>query len=317
MRYRRCCAGPSPFPDGRSRATGDPPEGIQYGTQVTSTDGGRGQEPLDPDFAGLFRQEDLVAEPADDEPHFEPIVDPVVDPRDEDALHVEEPQPAAPAMPEPAVDTGRLFRSQGVAGHDEAVLALGSDHSGRLKTLNRRDGDTPPPATPMVVPIVPDAGPLLLDDAPDDHGQAPMEAAATSEAGSRRRGMSGSHRARSITGGAVYIIVIGVTVLVGFVNALIAGGDIGWPTGLALLISSVYAALTVRREDDTVAMIIPPIAFFLAAITAGQVFLDSLEGSLINRAAVLFFTLADNWVWIIGSTVAAFAIVFVRRRRRA
>ena len=298
---------------------------------MTSTDGGRGPEPLDPDFAGLFRPEDLAPAP-DDEPHFEPIVDPVVDPRAEDALHAEAPDqpaedgdvagdPAVAHASDPAVDTGRLFRSQGVMGHDEAVLALSSDHFGRLKTLTRRDGETPPPATPMVVPIVPDAGPLILDDADPEHTHAPAADTAAGESGGRRRlrmpggRESGSHRARSITGGAVYIIVIGVTLVVGFINALISGGDLGWPTGLALLVSSVYAALTVRREDDTVAMIIPPIAFFLAAITAGQVFLDSLEGSLINRAAVLFFTLADNWVWIIGATVAALVIVLVRRRR--
>ena len=62
-----------------------PPE---YGTQVPSFDSGSGRDPIDPDFAGLFRpDEDLPAPAEDDEPHFEPIVDPVVDPRDEAAEH--------------------------------------------------------------------------------------------------------------------------------------------------------------------------------------------------------------------------------------
>ena len=84
---------------------------------------------------------------------------------------------------------------------------------------------------------------------------------------------------------------------------------------MALVISSVYAALTVRREDDVVAIIVPPVAFLVAALTAGQLFIGSAEGSLLNRAVVAFFTLADNWFWIIGATAAALVIVLVRRRR--
>ena len=83
----------------------------------------------------------------------------------------------------------------------------------------------------------------------------------------------------------------------------------------ALLIASVYAALSVRRADDTVAMIVPPLAFVVAALTAGQINIGAVEGSLFNRAAVVFFTLAENWVWIIVATLAAAVIVLVRRKR--
>ena len=121
--------------------------------------------------------------------------------------------------------------------------------------------------------------------------------------------------ARGIAGGAVYLIVIGGTVLVGLANALLTSGDIAWPTGLALAVTTVYCALTVRRDDDTVAIIAPPLAVLVAALTAGQFFLGSADHSLINRAVVVFFTLADNWIWIIGSTLAAVVIVAVRRRR--
>ena len=226
-----------------------------------------------------------------------------------------EPQPPSRPVAEPSVDTGRLFRSQGVVGHDEAVLALTSDHFGRLRTLERRRDGEPAAAAPAAIAV--DDGPAASDAVPspetaDDALPLPPVLpadAAVNEGRGRRRG------ARAITGGAVYLIVIGVTVLVAFANALLSDGDLGWPTGLALLISSVYAALTVRREDDTVAMIVPPIAFLVASLTAGQLFLGSAEGSLVNRAVVVFFSLADNWIWIIGATVAALVIVLVRRRR--
>ena len=293
---------------------------VEYGTQVTSFDSGSGRDPIDPDFAALFRPEDASppeepaldeAEEPDDEPHFEPIVDPVIDPRDEEAAeeaavlaeHAEPMlEPAPMPAPDPIADTGRLFRSQGVSGHDEAVLALTSTHLGRLRTLDRqRDGEE--------AAVLVDAGPVDPADL-DEHAIPPVVAPAEG-----KRAMSTRHRSRHITGGAVYIIVIGVTLLVGFANALLADGDIGWPTGLALLASSVYAALVVRREDDTVAMIVPPIAFLVVALTAGQFFIGSSAGSILNRAVVVFFTLADNWVWVIGATVAALGIVLVRRRR--
>jgi hypothetical protein len=306
---------------------------VEYGTQVTSFDSGSGRDPIDPDFAGLFRPDDDPPAPVEDEaPHFEPIVDPVVDPRDEpeasddDALlpvdaflapNDEVPADHAPAaLPlepvvvpaDPVADTGRLFRSQGVADHDEAVLALASDRAGRLRTLERRDDA-----------VLVDVGPV---DARDDEdgstaaaGSESVVAEKRGRRGRRPRAAEAGHRSRGITGGAVYIIVIGVTVLVGFANALLASGSIGWPTGLALVISSVYAALTVRRQDDVVAIIVPPVAFLVAALTAGQLFIGSAEGSLLNRAVVAFFTLADNWFWIIGATAAALVIVLVRRRR--
>jgi hypothetical protein len=304
--------------------------GVEYGTQVPSFDSGSGRDPIDPDFAGLFRPDESPPAPADDdEPHFEPIVDPVIDPRDEahaddvvDALAQADPDdavvvPPAPGEPpsitvppDPIADTGRLFRSQGVVNHDEAVLALTSDHAGRLRTLARRDEA-----------VLPDAGPVGTQAQVDPDGeQVPgIDGVGAAVDGSRRRrtmrrGEQG-HRARGVTGGAVYLIVIGVTVLVAFANVLIADGKVGWPTGLALVISSVYAALTVRREDDTVAIIVPPVAFLVAALTAGQLSIGSAENSLLNRAVVAFFTLADNWIWIIGATAASLVIVLVRRRR--
>lgn len=267
---------------------------------MTSTGDGDGAQPLDPDYADLFRPEDAQA-PAAATPS-PPAVPPTP------ARPAEDPSPA-PQAPAAPVDTGRLFRSQGVTGPSEAVLALSSDHFGRLKTLER-DTDLPAP--------VPRVSTSLQETADGEDAESSVDAVVEPTSVDAVAMSAGSHRTsrgRTIKAGAVYLVVIGVTVLVGFANALLSDGVIGWPTGVALLVSSVYAALVVRRQDDTVAFIVPPVAFLLAALTAGQVFVDSLEGSLINRAVVLFFTLADNWMWIIGSTLAALVIVLVRRRR--
>jgi hypothetical protein len=210
-----------------------------------------------------------------------------------------EPAPAA-APGDSAADTGRLFRSQGVVGHEVAVLALASDHGGRLRTLAREGGDSSASAGS------PAGSPVEAGDDPD------IEAGKTRV---RRERRTAGSRAGGISAGAVYIIVFGLTLAVAFVNAWLASGTLGWPTGVALVVASVYCALRVRREDDVVAMITPPLAFFVAAITAGQLLLGAQAGSTINRAQKVFFTLADNWYWIIGATLAAVIIVLVRRRR--
>jgi hypothetical protein len=336
-----------------------------------------GREPVDPDFAALFRDEPLppraaVDEPsAADAPDARPDVDSadadpvdvpaershaasspppaaaVVDP--ESAAEPEEPAPAAAhpvASAGPVADTGRLFRSQGVTGHDATVLAVPADRAGRLRTLDRVDPSTALASEPAVespssdaaLPVelaaaaaastsvepartpapVPGAVPAhVVPNSASSYPPDPsLEEDQTPDRRSRRPRPVGAHRGRSITAGAGYLIIFGVTFVVGLLNAMIASGDIGWPTGLALLASTVFVALTIRPDDAAVAVIAPPVAFALTAATAGQFFLGTSANGLLNRAVVWFFDLADSWPWIIGSTVVALVIVLVRRYRR-
>lgn len=242
-------------------------------------------------YASYFRPDPPDIPPA-------PPADAVADP-DESVAAVVEGQPApspGQTVEESSADTGRLFRSQGVVGHEVAVLALASDHGGRLRTLSRERDENPSTADSAAD----------SPDAPDGTTPEPKV--------KRGRGARSSRRS-GISAGAVYIIVFGLTLIVAFVNAWLASGTLGWPTGVALVLASVYCGLRVRREDDIVAMFVPPLAFFVAAITAGQLLLGAQAGSLLNRAQKAFFTLADNWFWIIGATLAAVIIILVRRRR--
>jgi hypothetical protein len=272
--------------------TSTKPIAVEYGNHVASQDEWAGSGSVDPAFAELFRAEGAPAVPA---PTPEPD---------------QVPLPAPPSV-DSSIDTGRLFRSQGVQGGTTAVLALSSEHSRRLRTLSRSDVEPAADASPSPSPV-PAAASLAGDPGPAEGAEA---AAARPSAGTRRSRRDEARSSAGLKAGVVYAVVIGVTVGVAFVNALIANGNVGWPTGLALLAVTVFCALKVRREDDTVAIITPPIAIFLAAITAAQLFLGSAQHSLLNRAVVAFFTLANNWGWIIGATIAAVVIVLVRRRR--
>ena len=202
---------------------------------MASHDEWAGSGSVDPAFAELFRAEDAPAVPAPGAPaapaaHPDPAPvsapAPSLDADSEPDLEPEqEPEPAPVPSPEvdgPSVDTGRLFRSQGVVGQSAAVLALSSDHGGRLRTLARSDAPPAPDAQPAHAPL-PTPAALLVDSGPADL-DAPPSLAADPAARSRGR------RARSADGlraGAVYLLVIGVTLAVGFVNALLANGDVG------------------------------------------------------------------------------------------
>lgn len=306
---------------------------LEYGTQVTSAGDSPGPDQVDPAFEGLFRPEDLAGTPAGASPPAMPVQAPGPTPEP-----VSVPQPPSAPAPDPAprdepapavrtvadrqplTDTGRLFRSQGVAERPDTVLALETGRFSRLRTLERTDTGAPPDPSDTAVAA------LLIDSATDASSGGAMPAAESAAEPGRRSGRrerrarsrpSSAPRAsgRGASGLVISLVVIIVTVAVGFADAILGDGTLGWPTGVALLLASLYGAFAVRRDADTIAFLIPPIAFLVATLTAGQLFLDSGEGSLVNRAVIVFFTLADNWIWILGSTLAALIVVLVRRRR--
>ena len=238
-------------------------------------------------------------------------------------------------MSEPAAGTGRLFRSlraEGAAA-DGAVPALTLDQAVGLRTVTLGSGgDSVTPAPALAAAAAP-ATPLEVDadleyaevaprpeidegDASDsaDAAQAASIAAATTSSGSAR----GAHAAPGVRATGVWLVVIGVTVVMGFADALVVGQtQLGWLTGVSLLAASVYGALVVRREDAIIAVIAPPLAFFLATITAGQLTLPPTGDLLVREAFMIVTTLGANAPWIFGSTIVALVIVLVRRRRSA
>ncbi|MGA1088511.1 MAG: DUF6542 domain-containing protein [Candidatus Nanopelagicales bacterium] len=237
-------------------------------------------------------------------------------------------------MSEPSVGTGRLFRSlraEGAAA-DIAVPALSLDQAVGLRTVTLGTAPTSPPAAPATpapapapVPApTPSDPPAALDSSleyaevaprPDDPVEIAPAAATSSPAAPTVRG---AHAAPGVRPAGVWLVVIGVTVVMGFADALVVGRtQLGWLTGISLLAASIYGALVVRREDAIIAVIAPPLAFFLATITAGQLTLPPTGDLLVREAFMIITTLGANAIWVFGSTFVALAIVLVRRRRSA
>ena len=215
-------------------------------------------------------------------------------------------------------ETGRVFKSQGVSGHEEALLAIAGQKSGKLRTLTRDSQqrtdviaiDSSAVSAPGVVEVseiamhMPAPGPT-----PENPEQSPR---VRRRDASHQQSSGRSSLIDSLSTPWVYSITIAVTVVFALGNVFLFDSQPGALTGIGLLGATVFVSFAVRSSDDIHAIFAPSIAFFIVAVTVGQI---NYSGSgLINRGIEVFFVLGQNWIWIIGSTVVALTIVAVRRR---
>lgn len=248
--------------------------------------------------------------------------------------------------------TGRLFRSLRAEGDtaNSAVPALTIDQAVGLRTVSLGDStfgaSAVPPAAPLVAPSP--AEDVFLDDYSRAAPSSPSAAAGAAAGEARVAGVAagaaageaagagaepttspaglgttyaggvggrrGAHAAPGIRASGVWLVVIGVTVLVAFADVVVVGA-VNWITGLALVAASIYGAFMVRMADWPIAVIAPPLAMFLAVITAGQLTLGPVTDLLVNEALMIVITLGNNVLWIFGATIAALVIVLIRRSR--
>ena len=217
-----------------------------------------------------------------------------------------------PPVRQPA--TGRLFRSAGASSADGVLPAISSSQASKLRTMVPASEPTPPPLPASVIIDVVEEGAAESVPVIPFGGQPEAPVNARANRSSRTVDREKAARGGRLTGIGVYAVVIGVTLVAAFINVLFFGPDINAITGVALATSSIAGALLVRRADDVTAIIAPPLAIGLVAITAAQV--DLTTTSMANRFITAFFTLGNNWIWIIGSAMAAMVVVAVRRRGR-
>ncbi|MDO8732308.1 MAG: hypothetical protein Q7L55_07025 [Actinomycetota bacterium] len=213
------------------------------------------------------------------------------------------PEPEPPRAPASSSGTGRLFRSRGAEVEPDSLVALSADEAAHLRTMTLQ----PESSVAAVAQAAPPA-PVIASAVIASPIQIPEELASMA---TRRRQEPG------LAPSAVYILVIGVTLIAGLIDSKVSGAGLGWITGIALLLGSVYCALRVRLSEVSVSVIAPPIAFGIAAITVGQIGQSRAGGALLAWVNNSFFTLADNWFWVIGTTLVCLAIAVARARRQA
>ena len=213
--------------------------------------------------------------------------------------------PAAPLVtPSPAED---VFLDDG----PPVGAASGAVSAGSAASI--ADAGAAPVAVAGAVPVAGAEAASVAGASPAGGEAASGIGAGTTYAGGVG-GRRGAHAAPGIRASGVWLVVIGVTVLVAFADVIVVGA-VNWITGLALMAASVYGAFMVRMADWPIAVIAPPLAMFLAVVTAGQLTLGPITDLLVNEALMIVITLGNNVLWIFGATVAALVIVLLRRSR--
>ena len=235
--------------------------------------------------------------------------------------------------------TGRLFRSLHAQSDlaIDAVVALDLDDAVTLRSVSLRD------ASPLEPAIDPDFEHLfapLRPDATGDTGHAPGDdpAVETIDRSEADDIVSGSFAGASpqpttaspwggvqvtessrlldgpgIPGWAAVSVITGATFLVGIADVIVTG-QLGWLTGIGLLLASIYAAWGVRPKDAYWVLVSPPLASLFTVVTVGQATVS--EGNFWVRQGLLIpFTLGRSVAWILAATVLAGVIVAARRRR--
>lgn len=218
----------------------------------------------------------------------------------------------------PPAETGRVFKSQGVNGHEEALLAVPHQKSGKLRTLTRGSQqntdvisiEASASGSTENVSISEIAMHMPAPKQPRAHPEQSPRARNHKSSGQRSTGRS--HLVDSLGAPWVYAITVTVTVVFALGNVFLFNSQPGALTGIGLVGATIFVSFAVKSSDDIHAIYAPAIAFFIVAVTVGQI---NFSGSgFINRSIEVFFVLGQNWIWIIGSTVIALTIVALRRR---
>ncbi len=214
------------------------------------------------------------------------------------------PVPGRESKPARPVDTGRLYHSAGATSAAETGALPALREAARPIAPDAPQGAAPEPVGEAAPP------PTRFEGVAAARGAA--VAAADLPTGAATPAAATDTRGLTYLGVAV---VVGVpTVLVGLAQAIISN-RIGWLTGVVLLATTVYAALSVRTADRSAAIVVPPLAFLATTLVAGQLTLADSGSFLVRESFMIFRTLAENAPWVLGATAIAAAIALLRKLR--
>ncbi len=216
--------------------------------------------------------------------------------------------------------TGRLYRSAGAEGPAAAAaipaLELVSTQAEPIRVSTGQAAPSQQPASaprssstkyprPRPVNVDESVDAYAIDRDPDDVAKATR---------SPRVSLHPSSHPAGLTYNGAAVVIVAATVLVGFIDALL-NHHLGWLTGIALIASTIYAALNVRLSDAWAPAILAPLGFLAATLTAGQLTRGSTGSWFVREGYMIFRSLAINAPWIIGATIIGAGIAFWRRRQ--
>jgi len=88
---------------------------------------------------------------------------------------------------------------------------------------------------------------------------------------------------------------------------------IGVWSGATLVTMAVVAPMVTRSGDRSLPAMMPPLAFLVAVLIAGQLLVPANGGSLRTREALMIVqNLGPNAVWVVAATILSTSIAAVR-----
>jgi Domain of unknown function (DUF6542) len=115
-----------------------------------------------------------------------------------------------------------------------------------------------------------------------------------------------------LPGGRVVTVATLVVLAVAALEAVLRD-RIGLWSGVTLVVVAIIAPLITRPGDRSLPAMMPPLAFMVAVLVAGQLLVPAAGGSLRTREAVMIVqTLGANAAWVVAATVVATSIAAIR-----
>lgn len=117
--------------------------------------------------------------------------------------------------------------------------------------------------------------------------------------------------------GLKYLEVIGVsTLIVALAMAfnIAFNHSIGIVADLGLVLATLAVSFRVRGKDFAATFWSPAIAWFIAVLTVGQFATNNGGSWKVQQAYLLVYGLGSHFLWILGTTILAVVIHYVRGR---
>ncbi len=111
-------------------------------------------------------------------------------------------------------------------------------------------------------------------------------------------------------------MILVIPLIFGLLDVLLTG-QVGVITSFAYSITLLYLAFGIDKRHTWDPVLAGPISYFFVILVLGQLVLSNSGALWLREVAMILTTLAFNAPWIVGSTLIAFGISFIRIRKNA
>lgn len=220
-------------------------------------------------------------------------------------------------------------RVQAIVGSPLVDPARPSRHAAVLiDPIAPHDADVPGPEPENQKPPAPEPAPSTAgaaQETPDDAGAGPERIVIPlgPRGGDPDDPAALAEPSRGLPGWLLFVLSMSA-VLFTAIAEVRATGAVGTATGVVLVVCSLCAAAFTRRGDLPLAIMMPPLAFVVAVLVAGQLLVAQTGNWKANQTLMMFDQLGGNARWVLVATGVAVVVATARvliswllRRRRA